>query len=99
MYYVKLGPITYAKPLTLVEALRELRGTGDAKIVRADGTVAVDQAGSDTILVHAPTSRRIYRRPTRWASAVPSWCPCCAPTASDIRTDNRGRRHLRWDAA
>ena len=67
MYRIALGPITYTKrdgvPFTLPEALRELHGCGNARIVRLDGTVAVRNAGSDYAVQHAPTGRMVRRWP------------------------------------
>jgi hypothetical protein len=69
VYRIALGPIVYSKrggaPFTLTEALRELYGCGQARIVRLDGTVAVRNAGSDYAVEHAPTGRTVRRRPVR----------------------------------
>jgi hypothetical protein len=50
VYQIALGPITYVKrggvPFTLPEAMRELHGCGQARIVRLDGTVAVRLRGA-----------------------------------------------------
>jgi len=69
VYRIALGPITYSKrggePFTLPEAIRELHGCGQARIVRLDGTIAVRNAGSDYAVQHAPTGRLVRRRPVR----------------------------------
>lgn len=67
MYMVQIGPVIYDRtqkggPISLVEALREIRGVGDCKVLRTDGTVVVKRAGSDTMLTHEPTGRRVSRR-------------------------------------
>ena len=50
---------------SLTEALRELYGVGHAGILRVDGTVVVDRAGSSSQVVHVPTGRTVRRR-DRW---------------------------------
>lgn len=75
MYLIAIGPNTYeprdGRPgFTLVEALREVCGTGGARVLRLDGTVVVRDAGSTVApWTHAPTGRTIRHRPTRWARA------------------------------
>jgi hypothetical protein len=49
---------------TLVEALDELYGTFNCRVLRLDGTPAVEKAGSSISLIHAPTGRRVVRRLT-----------------------------------
>lgn len=79
MYLIELDGITYEPKgggaFTLPGALAELRGTRGARILRIDGTVAVEHAGSDYVVTHAPTGRQIVRRLTRpaarrWLAAV-----------------------------
>lgn len=66
MYAIKMGPMTYSgyrdgSPFTLVGAMREVYGVGQAKILRSDGTVVVDNAGSSGYVTHVPSGRRLYR--------------------------------------
>lgn len=70
----RLGPVFYAsdndgQPLSLVECLHTVRGTGDAGVYRLDGTpVIAAYAGSDAgPLTYTPTGRTIHRRLTRAA--------------------------------
>lgn len=72
MYLIKLWPgVIYehrdGRGFTLVEAMREVYGIGDASIVREDGTPVVLRAGSASEITHAPTGRTIRRtvRPYR----------------------------------
>lgn len=69
MYLIQLGPVTYEPKgggsWSLPEALREVYGVGNARILRTDGTVAVSSAGSSTVLIHQPSGRRVYRRSRR----------------------------------
>lgn len=65
MYLVQLGPIVYAEPHTLVQAMRTVYGVGHARVLRADLTPVVLAAGSASAVVHAPTGRELHRRKTR----------------------------------
>lgn len=64
-YVVRIGPLEWDQyehgPISLVRALQELRGTGCVEIVRADGTLVVPRAGSDSILSHAPSGHAWLR--------------------------------------
>lgn len=68
MYLIQIDGITYEKkggaPFTFVEALEELYGTRGARVLRLDGTVVVDRAGSTTEVAHLPTGRTVVRRKT-----------------------------------
>lgn len=68
MYLIRIDHLIYehrdGTPFTLPEALTEIRGTGNAAILRLDGTVAVANAGSDTAVTHAPTGRIVRRHRT-----------------------------------
>jgi hypothetical protein len=62
-FFIKLGPVTYERKggggWTLPEALAQVHGVGHARILRADGTVAVDDAGSDcAVTLVEPDGRR-----------------------------------------
>ena len=65
MYLIQLGPVTYARPYTLPDALAELYGVGDARILRTDGTVVVRSAGSAYAVDHVPSGRTVRRRKAR----------------------------------
>lgn len=66
MYLIRIDHLIYTHrdgtPFTLPEAVTELRGCGNAAVLRLDGTVAVRNAGSDSAVTHAPTGRVIRRR-------------------------------------
>ena len=67
MYLIRIDHLIYERkggePFTLPEALAEVRGCGNAAVVRLDGTPVVLDAGSDAgPLTHAPTGRVIRRR-------------------------------------
>lgn len=72
-YLLRVGPIVYEPAdgragFTLPEALRELRGTGAAAILRTDGTVVATDAGSDYAVTYWHRSGRpitVRRRPVR----------------------------------
>lgn len=72
MYLIQSGPVVYTRRdgslFTLVEAMRETYGVGQVRILRADGTVAVTNAGSSVTVTHAPTGRRLHRRTARHAA-------------------------------
>lgn len=74
MYLIRVDHITYERrgggTFTLVEAMRELLGVRNAQVLREDGTLAVDRAGSTTQVVHAPTGRIVTRRLTRRAATT-----------------------------
>lgn len=67
MYLVQIDHIVYRTPVSLVEAMRSVYGCGNARILRADGTLAVTYAGSSVEVMHAPTGRKVQRRGTRRA--------------------------------
>jgi hypothetical protein len=66
VYLIQIDHVIYEPrgggSFTLSDALRELHGCGHARILRIDGTVAVDSAGSDYAVRHAPTGRLVKRR-------------------------------------
>jgi len=66
MYLITIDHIVYEKHggglFTLPEAMRELHGTGNARILRADGTVVVKRAGNDYAVQHVPSGREVRRR-------------------------------------
>lgn len=70
MYQIKLGPVIYdafkgGRPFTLLDAMREVHGVGQAAVLRMDGTPVVTNAGSSYAVTHAPTGRVITRRIAR----------------------------------
>lgn len=69
MYLIRIDHITYSQrggqPFTLPGAMRAVYGTGNAAVLREDGTVIVSQAGSSNTVTHVPTGRRIHRRQAR----------------------------------
>lgn len=71
MYAIEVDGITYLRRggggFSLVEAMREVYGVAHARVLRADGTVVVDSAGSASEVVHVSTGRRVRRR-DRWRS-------------------------------
>lgn len=77
MYLIQIDHIVYENlgggTFTLVEALGEVYGVRNARILREDGTVAVERAGSASVVVHAPTRMEILRRPVR--RGVTQWRP------------------------
>lgn len=68
MYLIQIDHIVYEQRggglFTLPDAMRAVYGTGNAKVLREDGTVAVTAAGSSVTVQHAPTGRMINRRMT-----------------------------------
>lgn len=69
-YLVQVDHRTFCRrggePFSLVAALTEVRGVGNARVLRSDGTPVVTNAGSDCgPLVHTPTGRTVHRRKTR----------------------------------
>lgn len=54
-------------PFSLIDAMHEVYGCGNARVLRADGTPVVERAGSSHEVVHAPTGRIIQRRLTERA--------------------------------
>lgn len=69
MYRIQVDHRIYERrgggTFTLPEAMRELYGCGNARVLRADGTVAVANAGAAYAVVHAPTGRTVVRRRVR----------------------------------
>jgi hypothetical protein len=70
MYVLQVDGYVYPRPLTLPQALIEIRGCAGAKILRAaDLSIVVERAGSDTeveYVSHLSGRRRtVRRRPTR----------------------------------
>ncbi len=65
------GPGKDGSPLTLVRAMREVYGVGNARVLRldADGDyrVVVRNAGSSVEVQHAPSGRLLRRRLTERA--------------------------------
>jgi hypothetical protein len=75
-YLIQLGPVTYEPKgggtFTLTEALSQVLGVRNARILREDGTVAVEDAGSSYAVTHVTPEgrrRRVRRRLTRRALA------------------------------
>ena len=66
MYLIQVDHIIYGKrhndSFTLAEAMWAVHGTGNARILRSDGTVIVENAGSDYAVRHVPTGRIVKRR-------------------------------------
>lgn len=72
-YLIAVDHVVYSRrngdPFTLVEAVAEVRGTGNARILRTDGTVVLRHAGSTAAdWLHAPTGTVLRHRRTRWAA-------------------------------
>lgn len=74
MYVLRIDHLRYLSdptdrtrtPFTLVSAMQAAYGCGNAHIERTDGTVVVAHAGrASSPLVHAPTGRKVTRRPAR----------------------------------
>lgn len=65
MYLIQLGPIVYERRYTLVDAMREVYGVGQARVLRMDFTPVVTNAGSSVEVTYAPTGRRVPRRIAR----------------------------------
>jgi hypothetical protein len=65
MYLIKIDHLIYVRRggglFTLPEAMREVYGVRGAQVLRADGTVAVRDAGSSVEVTHAPTGRVVRR--------------------------------------
>lgn len=80
-YALAFGPVIYTgpgkdgQPLTLVTAMREAYGVGQARILRlaADGTwtTVVRSAGSIDNVEHVPSGRAVYRRKVRRFTPAP----------------------------
>lgn len=75
-YLIHLDGITYERKgggtFTLTEALSQVLGVRNARILREDGTVAVDNAGSSYSVTHVTPEghrRTVRRRLTRRAVA------------------------------
>jgi hemin uptake protein HemP len=66
MYFIAIDHIIYGQagglPYTLPEALRQVHGCANARILREDGTVIVSHAGSDYAVRHLPSGRLVRRR-------------------------------------
>lgn len=76
MYLIQIDHIVYERKgggtFTLPEAMREVRGFRNARVLRDDAqqTVVVRDAGStEKPWTHVPTGRKISHRLTRWAAA------------------------------
>lgn len=69
MYLIEIDGIAYQRRggggFTLTAAMRELYGVAHARILRADGTPVVAQAGSSSQIVYMPKERTVHRR-DRW---------------------------------
>ena len=83
MYAVEIDGIEYHRrdsaDFSLTDAMRELYGVANARIVRVvDGSVVVDNAGSSSEFVHVPSGttvrRRDRRRPDRDYRQSRTWC-------------------------
>lgn len=62
MYLIQVDHMIYDAdkrrgPFTLTAALAAVRGVGNARVLRGDGTVAVDKAGSDYRRTHVRRPR------------------------------------------
>lgn len=66
MYMIRIDHIVYVQRngqlFTLPEAMRQVYGVGNAAVLREDGTVVVNRAGSSYAVEHVPTGRTIVRR-------------------------------------
>jgi hypothetical protein len=69
MYLVQVDHVVYERKgggtFTLPEAMREVRGVGYARVLRADLTVVVSDAGSTAAVLHVPSGRVVHRRAVR----------------------------------
>lgn len=90
MYLIQMGPVVYERrgggTFTLVEAMREVYGVADTRILRTDGTVVVRRAGSSYAVEYAPRGITLRRRPRRkshgtgrgtlnWLTGEVRWAP------------------------
>lgn len=70
MYLYQIDHIVYGRKtgLSLAAAVDAVRGCGNARVLRADGTVVLTSAGSTELpWIHAPSGRKIHHRMTQWA--------------------------------
>ncbi len=109
-YAFALGPVIYTGPgkdgaeLTLVRAIREVYGVGQARVLRlaADGTwvTVVRSAGSIDNVEHVPSGRIVRRGPRR---AGPSSWALRSMLAHSMRDAHALGRHVTrdgwWDQA
>lgn len=78
LFRVTIGGIEHDPidgPVTLPKVLTELRGVGEVRLYRADGTLVARNVGSDVAFIHEPTGRRIWRRKRRTAEIRPALTP------------------------
>jgi hypothetical protein len=65
VYLIQIDHIVYEKrggaSFTLPEAMRALYGTGNARVLREDGTVVVSHAGSAYSVTHEPSAKVVRR--------------------------------------
>lgn len=115
MYFVQVDGYIYAQPRTLVSAMRDVYGCGNAHILRArrnaDGETeyvkVVEHAGrAFTDLVHAPSGQKVYRnRSRRYVGLTPRsrgyWEPkrVAAHLAVLVRPEHQLPAERRADAA
>ena len=71
MYLIQIDHIVYGQrdgsAFTLPEAMRAVYGCGNARVIRENGAVVVNRAGSSYAVEYAPTGRTIVRRTARIA--------------------------------
>lgn len=75
MYLIQVDHVVYEPvgggTFTLPQALTEVHGVANARILRVDGTPVVESAGSDVAQVqHAPTGRTVSVRRARHAHPI-----------------------------
>lgn len=93
MYLFRIDDRTYVRrdgqPMSLTEAMAAVYGCGNAGVIRTDGTMVVERAGSASEVTYAPTGRRIVRGMTNRARR--RWLATQEPT---IRAEVNARAYV-----
>ena len=65
MYLIQIDHIVYERrdggAFTLPEAMREVYGVNNARVLREDGTEVIRHAGSSYAVTHVPSARTVRR--------------------------------------
>ena len=65
MYLIQIDHIVYRRrdggAFTLPEAMNQVYGVGNARVLREDGTEVIRQAGSSYAVQHVPSGRTVLR--------------------------------------
>jgi hypothetical protein len=65
MYLIQIDHVVYERrgggSFTLPEAMREVYGVGNARVLREDGTEVIRAAGSSYAVTHVPSGRTVLR--------------------------------------